>query len=276
MGGIPEIPVIAVGRRDAAMILESAGRDAEALFRTWEQERKVPSEVLIAKLELRMDGKFLAIETGNFTLAFEPRGIPRDAAEALAGTHEKAVRGNLELFRETQPRWKKSFAAYFADFDSKVFFLHHWGRGMGGDAGTFMVYDGKAPDPGLAAHENAHVLMGQNWGGSSSFLSEGLGMYAEAMATDKAKNHRATAAHLRAGRLFPLEEMAGVRIGTDARTPVAYPAAGSFVQFLIQRYSLGKLKIAYQGEGAGAAWTSAYGKGLPELEREWLEFLRGQ
>jgi hypothetical protein len=48
------------------------------------------------------------------------------------------------------------------------------------------------------------------------------------------------------GKLFPLGEMAKISIGSDARTDVAYPAAGSFVQFLIERYSLKKLKEIYQ------------------------------
>jgi hypothetical protein len=273
---IPEIPMIAIGKGGAAMILASAGRDAGTLFRAWESDRRVSPELLIAKLDLRIDGKFRMIETANFTFAFEPRGIvPADAA-ALAETSEKAVQFLLALFHEAEPRWKKTFTAYYADFDSKLFFLHHWGKGRAGDAGIFMVYDGRKPDVGLAAHENAHVLIGQNWGGSSSFLSEGIGKYAEAMATDQQKNHRETAANLRAGRLFPLEEMAGILIGSDARTAVAYPAAGSFVQFLIEKYSLKRLKVAYQGGGSPAAWSAAYGRTLPELESEFLEFLRAR
>jgi len=269
---IPEIPAISINRRGAGLILAAAGRDPEQVFKDWESAGKSRPEMLIAKLDLRIDGRFDIIDAGSFTFAFEPRTIAHEAAAALAETSERAVRFDRELFHEAAPEWKKTFAAYFADFDSKVFFLHHWGRGMSGDAGIFMVYDGKTPDFGLAVHENAHTLIGQNWGGSSSFLSEGIATYAEAMATDKAKNHRQTAANLRAGKLFPLEEMAGIQIGSDARTTVAYPAAGSFVQFLIGKYSLGKLKTVYQG----ATWTAAYGKDLPALEREWLEFLRGQ
>ena len=270
-GRIPEIPVIAINRHDAGLILAAAGRDAQQVFKSWEASGKSSAEILIAKLELRLDSRFDVMDTGSFTFAFEPRGIARDAATALADISEKAVRFDLELFRDAAPQWKKTFAAYFADFDSKVFFLHHWGRGLSGDAGIFMVYDGKTPDFGLAAHENAHTLIRQIWGGSSSFLTEGLGTYAEAMATDKNKSHRQTADNLRGGKLFPLDEMAKIQIGSDPRTAVAYPAAGSFVQFLIARYSLAKLKMVYQG----AALSTAYGKDLPELEREWLAFLRG-
>jgi hypothetical protein len=132
---IPEIPVIAIGKREAAMILASAGHDADQFFRAWETDRKVSPEIPISKLDLRIDAKFRLIETGSFTFAFEPRGISSAAAAALADTTEKAVRFDLDLFREAQPQWKKTFAAYFADFDSKVFLLHHWGKGMSGRAG---------------------------------------------------------------------------------------------------------------------------------------------
>ena len=273
---IPEIPIIAISKHDAAMILASAGRDAEQIFQAWESGHKPAAELLIAKLDLRIDGKFQVMETNNFTFAFEPRGIARDAAAALVRTNDKALSFDLELFGKAELHWNKTFVAYFADFDSKVFFVHHWGQGLSSDAGIFMVYDGKKPDFGLAAHEAAHMLIGQNWGDSSSFLSEGIGKYAEAMATDKAKNHRETAANLRNGKLFPLEEMANIQIGSDPRTAVAYPAAGSFVQFLIDQYSLQRLKVAYQNAATDAGWTTAYGKSLPALEREWLEFLRRQ
>lgn len=140
--------------------------------------------------------------------------------------------------------------------------------------------DGAVPDFGLTAHENTHTLIFQNWGGSSSFLVEGIGKYAAAMATDKGSNHRITQTNLREGKLFPLGEMAKISIGADPRTAVAYPAAGSFVQFLVEKYSLKKLKEIYQGVAkAGddaamqASWVAVYGKSLGDLEGEWLAFL---
>jgi hypothetical protein len=94
------------------------------------------------------------------------------------------------------------------------------------------------------------------------------------MATDETKNHRDTVAYLHDGKLVPLEQMANIAIGSHASTEIAYPAAGSFVQLLIDKYSLNKLKIAYQGGGSDASWMAAYGQGLPDLEQEWLAFLR--
>lgn len=134
---IPEIPIIVINKRNAAVILASDGRNSEETFRTWETEGKFSPGELIAKLDLRMDSKFDMIETDNFTFAFQP-GIPRAKAEALAKTNERAVSFILNLFKETEPRWRKTFTAYFSGYDAKVFYVRHWGRGLSSDAGNFM------------------------------------------------------------------------------------------------------------------------------------------
>jgi len=273
---IPELPVIVINKRNAAVILASDGRNPEETFQAWEAEGKFRPGELIVKLDLRMDSKFDMIDTNNFTFAFQP-GISHAQAQALAKINERAVIFILNLFKETDPRWRKTFTAYFKGYDAKVFFVHHWGRGLSNEAGIFMWFDGTVPDFGLAAHENAHMLIRQNWGGSSSFLSEGIGKYAEAMATDKGSNHRITQSNFKEGKLFPLSEMAKISIGRDARTSVAYPAAGSFVQFLVEKHSLNKLKAIYQAVAkAGvddtamqASWVDVYGKSLRDLESEW-------
>ncbi len=54
--------------------------------------------------------------------------------------------------------WDKSFVAYFRDFDSKLCYVRHWGRGLAAPFGVFMVFGGSVPDFGLAAHENTHML----------------------------------------------------------------------------------------------------------------------
>jgi PA domain len=276
---IPEIPIIVINKRNAAVILASDGRNTEETFRKWETEGNFLPGELIVQLDLRINSKFDMIDTDSFTFAFQP-GIPRAKAEALSRTNERAVSFILNLFKDTEPRWKKTFTAYFSGYDAKEFYVHHIGKGLSNDAGIFMWFDGIVPDFGLAAHENTHMLIGQNWGGSSSFLAEGIGKYAEAMATDKGSNHRITQTNLRGGKLFPLGEMAKISIGSDPRTEVAYPAAGSFVQFLVEKYSLKKLKAIYQGVAKAdddaatqASWLAVYGKSLRDLEGEWLTFL---
>jgi len=277
---IPEIPIIATNRGSAAVILASSGRDPEETFRTWESEGSFRPGVLITKLDLRIDSRFEMIETDHVSFAFQP-GIPVSQAKALADTSERAIELVVDLFKDADLRWEKSFTTYFASYDAKVFYVHHWGKGLSSDAGIFMLFDGTAPDFGLAAHENAHTLVSSNWGDSSSFLVEGIGKYAEAMATDEAVNHRTTKLNLNEGTLFPLGDMATISIGSDPRTPVAYPAAGSFVQFIVDRYSLAKLKEIYQrvghasdDEASRRVWVAVFGKSLTELESEWLAFLR--
>lgn len=269
---IPEIPIIVINRHAASVILASGGWDPQQVFEKWKSKGTFEPQILISKLELRIEGKFDHIETANFSFYFQKGAIPPAQAAALAEVNEKSMEFILGLFQEAKLAWRKSFSAYFPDYDSKVFYVHHWGSGLSSDAGTFMVFRGPVPDFGLAVHENAHILLDQNWGGTSSFLQEGFGRYAEAMATGKDMNHRVTANFLKEARLFRLSEMVGINIGMDPRTHVAYPAAGSFVQYLVQTYGVSKLKIAWQTPGQDA-WATAFGKPLLQLESDWLHWL---
>jgi hypothetical protein len=273
---IPEIPAIAINRRAAAIILESGGRNSEDIFEKWQSKGEFESEVLISKLDLKIEGEFDRIETPNFTFCFQKGKFPTGQRSELAAVNERSVGFILELFKEVQLNWEKTFTAYFPDYDSKLFYVQHWGRGLSCDAGVFMVFDGTAPDFPLAVHENTHSLLGQNWGGTSSFMTEGMGKYSEAMASDKDKNHREIIDFLKASKLVPLSKLVTLNIGSAAETPIAYPAAGSFVQYLRDTYSLGEVKAAYQLEGrekneAGSdTWQTVFGKSLRELEKEWL------
>ncbi len=279
---VPEIPVIAINRRAASIILASGGLEPDALFSEWQSKGTFHAQRLISTLDLKIEGKFDHIETDNFSFYFQKGRIPSGQAAALAAVNERSVKFILELFKDEKLKWHKAFSAYFPDYDSKLFYVRHWGKGLSGEAGTFMVFDGTAPDFGLAAHENTHALLNQNWNGSSSFLEEGMGRYVEALATDKDKNHRQTLAFLNEAKLFPLEQMAGIEIGSDPRTGVAYPAAGSFMQYLGRAYPLSKIKHAWQMEGqeksatSADTWTTVFGKPLRQLEREWLYWLAEQ
>jgi hypothetical protein len=273
---IPEVPAIAINRRSAAMILESGGRDSGEIFEKWKTKGEFTTEVLISKLDLRIDGEFDRIETENFIFCFQKGKFPSAEMSKLASVNEQSVQFILDLFREEPLSWEKTFTAYFPDYDSKLFYVQHWGRGFSSEAGVFMVFDGAAPDFPLAAHENAHTLLGLNWGNTSSFMSEGLGKYAEAMASDKDKNHKEVVGFLKESRLIPLSKLLTLEIGSAPETSIAYPAAGSFTQYLIDTYSLAKVKAAYQQEGRPQeeqrpdTWQSVFGKSLKELERGWL------
>jgi hypothetical protein len=123
--------------------------------------------------------------------------------------------------------------------------------------------------------------MSENWGGSSSYLSEGIGKYAEAEAGDRDENDRSTVQYLKEGKLFRLKDMLSFDIGMPGlKTEVGYPASGSFVGFLIHAHGLNSLKEAYRlvartedGGKSDDIWRKAVGKTLADLEYEWLKSL---
>jgi hypothetical protein len=121
----------------------------------------------------------------------------------------------LKLSKPVAPVWRKSFVAYFHDFDAKVFFTHHWGSGLASEAGVFSVFNLSTVNFGSAVHENTHTLVGENWGDSTSFLNEGLARYAEAAATAPERDHLATAMFINNAQLFPLADMIKAELGSD-------------------------------------------------------------
>jgi hypothetical protein len=195
--------------------------------------------------------------------------------------NDRSVNFLLDLFKSEKVLWRKSFACYFRDYDSKVFYKRAWGKGNSGISGTYMIYAGKIPEYTLTVHENTHTITEINWGKSTSFMSEGFAMYAEAMAEKKNINHDRVAEFIRQEKLLPLEDMVNMNIGADKGTHIAYPASGSFIGFLIEKYGLSKTKDAYIAEGKRNAnentinsWNNAFNKSLFDLEIEWVNWLR--
>ncbi len=280
---IPDIPVIAVTKSSILSILAAGGVDGEALMKSWADSGTPPqSQFLIARLSLEIRGLFDRVETDHFLLRFRGDSNPAAQMDDLARVNEKSLAFLLGLFRdEKKLQWKKLPVHYFRDYDTKVFFTHHWGLGWATDEGTYMVHPGGAPDFPLVVHENAHILIGANWGGSSSFLAEGIGRYAEAEAEDRDKNDRETIRFLEDGKLFRLKDMLAFAIGMPGlETDVGYPASGSFVGFFIRTYGLRAFKNAYllvapteDGGKSDAIWRQATGNPLVDLERAWLEDL---
>ena len=280
---VPQIPAISITRASASSILQSAGLDAESLFKQWQETGNAPdSSVLITRLRLTIKGAFDKVETKNFIIRFRTDEISRETMEKIAEVNEKSLGFLFGLFKEDQGlRWKKLLTVYFSDYDSKLFYTHHWGSGLASEEGVFMVHRGGVPDIALAAHENAHILSKLNWGDSTSFMNEGVGKYAEAMAAGDNRNDLQTVAFLKENKLFPLEDMLGFQIGiTGLKTDVGYPAAGSFVGFLIRSCGLQTFKEAFRLENRNFeekasqdTWQKAYGKSIQELEKEWLSWL---
>jgi hypothetical protein len=282
---IPDIPAVTITKSSFHhLFLSNIEIDDAAMIQKWKDSGMPPEAVeLDAKVRLSMEGAFACAETKNFLFRSRQAEMSKTDLEKIASLNEKALTLLFTYFKSDQGlTWKKNLVVYFRDHDTKFFYTHLLGRGNAREGGVFNIHPGGRLDLGLAAHENTHVLIEANWGESSSFMSEGLGRYAEAMAADKDKNHRDVVQFLESCELFPLEEMLTFMIGTGGlKTMVGYPASGSFVDFLIQSYGLGALKEAYQLEDRPPearekedTWQKAYGKSIQDLEKEWLGWLK--
>jgi hypothetical protein len=282
---IPDIPVITITKSSLHnLFLGNFAIDDAAMIQKWKESRLPPEAVeLEAKVRLKIQGAFACVETKNFLFRSPQAEMSKTELEAIAALNEKALDLLLACFKDGPGlTWKKNLVVYFCDYDTKYFYTHLLGRGNAREGGVFNIHSGGVPDLGLAAHENTHILIEENWGESSSFMSEGLGRYAEAMATDKDKNNRSVVQFLRRGELFPLEEMLWFMIGTGGlKTMVGYPASGSFIDFLIQSYGFKALKEAYQLEGRPAearekedTWRKVYQRSIQDLEEQWLDWLK--
>ena len=274
---IPEIPIILITKESAKKIISATGYDSEELFETWATEGRVESLNLVSKLSLKIQGKFDRIDTKNFSFAFLRNSIPTSEMEQLVRINEESIDFLISLFEEEQLQWEKSFVVYFRDYDSKVFYVNHWGKGLSVASGTFMIYDGKMIDYDLAVHENMHTLIDNNWGESSSFMSEALGMYAEAKATDENSNHHEVIRFLKNWELPRLEKMIKIDVGGDPLTNYAYPSSGSFVDFLIKNYGIDKVKGVYVMElTENDTWNSIFSRSIQRLEKDWLFWLASE
>ena len=284
--GVGNIPVISITMQSAVDIRSSAWLfGGESVFEKWAESGKTNSMELITRIQLRFKGDFDNIETDHFTVQFRDEVIPREEMERLSHLNEKSLQFLLDCFQELEHiQWQKLFIGYFNGYDSKTFYTHHWGHGLACDAGVFSVLRGGALDLGTAVHENTHILTYQNWGGSSSFMNEGIAKYTEALATDKNINHKKTVAFLKDGLLFPLEEMLSFKIGvTGIKTDVGYPASGSFIGFLAEEFGLKSVIEALQLESrsdeekeAKDTWIQVCGKTVSELDQEWRDWLMGK
>ena len=115
-------------------------------------------------------------------------------------------------------------------------------------------------------------------------MDEGVATFVEAQSVEPERNHHAVLGFINEGTMIPLSQLVEHQIGEPGhKTEVGYPASGSFVGYLIQRYGLDALRNAYVLEARTAeekahepTWPRAFGKPLAELERDWLKWLQTQ
>lgn len=264
-----EIPVVSVNNSIARDIFREAGYDYNRMLNNWREGKIPPSEKLSLKLNLNLKGNYSRERSGNFEFAYHPDFISKETIKQIEKLNNGAIDFLLKLFAKGGLKWKKERVVYFDSFEAKIFYTGYWGVGFSSDEGVFNVLLKSNANYGLAVHENTHSLLRKNGKRFISFFDEGLARYAEAMATDRNVNNVKTIEYLISGKLFRLKEMLDFQIGKNSlETKVGYPAAGSFTEFLIDKYGL-KRMFSLNGKSL----KRAFGKGTDTLEREWLGWL---
>ncbi|HWQ15982.1 MAG TPA: hypothetical protein VNL77_24495 [Roseiflexaceae bacterium] len=132
----------------------------------------------------------------------------------------------------------------------------------------------------ILAHEFVHQLQQDRYGArhlsADLILSEGMATWAagEYWLSGHPDFRSYVRAQRASGTLYPLAtHYRGLGIG--AMNALYYQWA-SFVEFLVQTYGREKLDQLYltgAGDPGSADYAGVYGKGLEELEREWLSWL---
>jgi len=238
---------------------------------------------LLCNSKIRLQGKFDLIDSHNFSISFRKEAIPVSQIEELVEINEKSLEFLFEYFKEfNNLRWEKLHINYFAGYDSKIFYTRHWGAGFATGTGVYSVLRGDKLNYSTAVHENMHIFTYLNWEGTSSFMNEGLGKFAEAMATDKNKNHIQTLENLNNDQLFPIQELLAFHIGMPGlKTTVGYPASGSFIGYLVEEYGFKSVTKALKLESRSDeeklekdTWVEVYGKSVQELDKDWRKWLQ--
>ena len=134
-------------------------------------------------------------------------------------------------------------------------------------------------------HEGTHALAQdilqpkENGGGPDGVLVEGLAVWASGGHYGEEPIDEWAAVVAASDQYLPLAEL---RNGPfyEFQHETSYLQGGSFVQYLVNRYGLDRLKALY-GQATGNAEfdedlvQSLYSKGYADLEAEWLDYLAG-
>jgi len=127
---------------------------------------------------------------------------------------------------------------------------------------------------GALLHEIVHIYAPHE----NRFLAEGFAVYLQAkMGGNTALPNEGEPLAKLARRHLPAPEVMAQLNAVKTPAPLgrvmddmtAYLLAGSFVEFLVEKYALPKFRVLYE-----TSYENAYGKSFAELEREWRGALK--
>ena len=214
------------------------------------------------------NGYPLSLDTGRFTLHYQPDTFPAQDPEALARLELNALTFLENRLGLTFPYPFDVYAAG-TNFESPNLALR--GRGTSVLFRTFFLHDGTGnPDDQLylVTHELTHLVTWHSFGSpSSTMLSEGIAVYL-------GMEHIAQSQHL------PIEIFCAAYLQVNSLPSISssqttylghindlqnYYAAGCFVKYLVDTYGIDSLKLVYHD----GSYVNIYGKDLYALETEW-------
>lgn len=214
----------------------------------------------------------LSLDTGRFTLHYQPDTFPSQDPEALARLELEALTFLENRLGLTFPY---PFDIYMAGTNFEAPNLALRGRGTSVLFRTFFLHDGTGnPDDQLylATHELTHLVTWHSFGSpSSTMLSEGtavfLGMEHIAQ-SEHVPIEIFCAAYLQANSLPSVSSSQTTYLGhiNDLQN---YYAAGCFVKYIVDTYGIDSLKLVYHDGG----YVNIYGKDLYALETDWKAHL---
>jgi hypothetical protein len=274
------IPVIGLSHETVRRLFAAHSPLGEQDLQRWMEGGTPPRrERFVQRLRCFFEGEFRRLESPQILLLSRQNDIDEAETAELLRVNERSVAFLLNLFDGSGITWTRTPTVYFRGHDAKVFYTLHWGEALANATGSYLLYSGQ-PDFGLVVHEHAHSLFDRGWGETVSFLTEGLAMYAQAQATDPMLCHQRTREMREKGVSVPLENLLDHEIGTPGNaTDFGYPAAGSFIEFLLQQGGLSKLEKLYRQAqpnpdlDLGDLLLEIYGVPVSELEAAWISWL---
>ena len=274
------VPVIGLSHDTARRLFAAHSPLGEEDLQRWIDGGEAPRlERIVPRLRCFFEGRFRRLESPKIVLLSRQSAMDEAEAAELLRVNERSVAFLLNLFDGSGVTWARTPTVYFRGHDAKVFYTLHWGAGLANATGSYLLYS-EQPDFGLVVHEHTHSLFDRSWGETVSFLSEGLAMYAQAQATDPMLCNRRTRELREKGVSVPLEALLEHEIGTPGKaTDFGYPAAGSFVEFLLQQGGLPKFEELYRKAqpgpdvDLGGLLLELYGATPSDLEAAWISWL---
>lgn len=207
------------------------------------------------------------LESRYFVFHYSPQAMDIESLE-IAATELDIYVEELALGLELDKPNYKIHAYIYSDENEKLLLSGHPGRG-GITYGKEMHVLGLEP----IEHETVHVLFNSEVStANSNFFNEGIVSYYSFTTSERdLENAKEIVKKYLAE---PIEEWANGSIyffytPSENGWPVAYPASGLFVKFLIDYHGLAKFKEFYKIADIEAGFIKTYGKSLTEMVVEW-------